>query len=57
MRTFSSDSNHGPWWGRRLGRNLAVMGLVELSQPTSSIFKDPSEGCVKGAAYKSPPAP
>jgi hypothetical protein len=44
MRTFSSDSNHGPWWGRRLGRNLAVMGLIKLSQPTSSSIRDPSEG-------------
>jgi hypothetical protein len=44
MRTFSPDSNYGPWWGRRLGCDLALMGLVKLSQPTSSIFRDLSEG-------------
>jgi hypothetical protein len=34
-RTFPPDPNHGPGRGRRLGGDLALIGLIKLSQSTS----------------------
>ena len=43
MRTFPPDSDHRPGRSRRLGGDLALIGLVKLSQPTSDIVRCPSE--------------
>ena len=44
MRTFPPDSDHRPGRGRRLGGDLALIGLVKLSQPTSGIVRDLERG-------------
>jgi len=44
MRTFPPDSDHRPGRGRRLGGDLASIGLIELSQPTGGIVRPLERG-------------